>query len=71
MLPSQVSRISLTLNIKGRGLVQNTGRSSELLRNKNVVLVTVHSQQNSGNGLPAAIEGKAGLQGTEESELPF
>jgi hypothetical protein len=26
---------------------------------------------NSGNSLPAATEGKVGLQGTEESELPF
>jgi hypothetical protein len=36
MLPSQVSRSSLTLNNKGRGLAQNTGRGTELLRNKNV-----------------------------------
>jgi len=71
MLPSQISRISLTLNNKGRGLAQNTGRSTELLRNKNVGWLTGHSQENSGNCLPAALEGEDGLQGTENLSSHF
>jgi|688.fasta_scaffold930417_2 hypothetical protein len=69
MLLSQVSRISLTLNNKGRGLAQNTGKSTELLRNKNVDWLTVDTL-NRIQEMAYQLPGNPGLKGTYESELP-